>query len=108
MSINMTNPDPVLFAKALADATRQKIMQLCCCNWLSVSEIVEQIDVSQPTVSHHLAILRQAGLVETRQEGKQVFYSLDQNKVATCCGNLVIKFAPDSNIAGTKKTNAND
>ena len=62
----------------------------------------EQIDVSQPTVSHHLAILRNAGLVETRQEGKQVFYSLDQAKVATCCGNLVINFAPDSIVAGVK------
>jgi ArsR family transcriptional regulator len=102
MSVNMKKPDPVIFAKALADTTRQKIMQLCCCNWLSVTEIVEQLDVSQPTVSHHLAILRQAGLVETRQEGKQIFYTLDQDKVATCCGNLVIKFAPDSIIAGNK------
>ena len=104
----MTKPDPVLFAKALADATRQKIMQLCCCKWLSVTEIVEQLDVSQPTVSHHLAILRQAGLVETRQEGKQIFYSLDQDKVATCCGNLVIKFAPDINIAETHNANENN
>ncbi len=104
----MLKPDPVHFAKALADATRQKIMQLCCCNWLSVTEIVDQIDVSQPTVSHHLAVLRQAGLVETRQEGKQIFYTLNQDKVATCCGNLVIKFAPDSNIAGTKNTNENN
>jgi ArsR family transcriptional regulator len=59
----MNKLSPVLFAKALADATRQKIMNLCCCQWLSVNEIVEQINVSQPTVSHHLAILRTAGLV---------------------------------------------
>jgi ArsR family transcriptional regulator len=101
----MTKPDPVLFAKALADTTRQKIMNLCCCKWLSVNEIVEQINVSQPTVSHHLAILRQAGLVETRHEGKQIFYTLDQDKVATCCGNLVTKFAPDSKTAGIIKIN---
>ena len=31
--------DPVLFAKALADETRQKIMKICCCEWLSVNEI---------------------------------------------------------------------
>lgn len=97
-----TNTDPVLFAKALADSTRQQIMKLCCCKWLSVSEIVEQMDVTQPTVSHHLAILRHAGLVETRQEGKQIFYTLDQDKVAACCGNLVIKFAPQINISGVK------
>jgi ArsR family transcriptional regulator, arsenate/arsenite/antimonite-responsive transcriptional repressor len=99
MVINMTKNDPVLFAKALADATRQKIMNLCCCKWLSVSEIVEQTNVSQPTVSHHLAVLREAGLVDVRHEGKQIFYTLDQDKVATCCGNLVMKFAPDSNTA---------
>jgi ArsR family transcriptional regulator len=99
MVINMIKNDPVLFAKALADATRQKIMNLCCCRWLSVSEIVEQINVSQPTVSHHLAVLREAGLVDVRHEGKKIFYTLDQEKVATCCGNLVLKFAPDSNTA---------
>ena len=99
MAINMIINEPVLFAKALAGATRQKIMKLCCCKWLSVSEIVEQTNVSQPTVSHHLAILRDAGLVEVRHEGKQIFYTLDQDKVATCCGNLVLKFAPDSNTA---------
>jgi ArsR family transcriptional regulator len=41
--------NPVLFAKAIADETRQKIMNLVCCNSLSVNEIVEKLDVSQPT-----------------------------------------------------------
>ncbi len=71
--------DPVLFAKALADETRQKIMKICCCNWLSVNEIVEHLNVTQPTVSHHLAILREAGLVNVREDGKQTFYQLNQN-----------------------------
>lgn len=86
--------DPVLFAKAISDDTRQKIMAECCCCWLSVNEIVEKMDVSQPTVSHHLAILRDAGLVNIREEGKQTFYSLNQDQVAFCCGQLMIKFAP--------------
>jgi ArsR family transcriptional regulator len=95
--------NPVLFAKAIADETRQKIMNLVCCNSLSVSEIVEKLDVSQPTVSHHLAILREAGLVDVREEGKQTFYSLDQNRVAVCCGQLMIKFAPQTEAAETIK-----
>ena len=99
----MAIPDPVLFAKALADATRQKIMNLVCCEWLSVNEIVEQINVSQPTVSHHLAILREAGLVDVREEGKQSFYSLNQERVAFCCGQLMIKFAPETETAETVK-----
>jgi ArsR family transcriptional regulator len=92
----MTILNPVLFAKALADETRQKIMNMVCCQWLSVNEIVERINVSQPTVSHHLAVLREAGLVNVREEGKQSFYSLNQNNVAVCCGQLMLKFAPES------------
>jgi ArsR family transcriptional regulator len=94
----MTEIDAVLFAKALADDTRQKIMRMTCCKWLSVNEIVEQIHVSQPTVSHHLAILRAAGLVQVREEGKQTFYQLNQHRIASCCGKLMIKFAPEDEI----------
>ncbi|MEP6895863.1 MAG: metalloregulator ArsR/SmtB family transcription factor [Chloroflexota bacterium] len=87
--------DPVLFAKAISDDTRQKIMSECCCCELSVNEIVEKMEVSQPTVSHHLAILRDAGLVTIREEGKQTFYTLNQDRVAYYCGQLMIKFAPE-------------
>ncbi|HEX9027845.1 MAG TPA: metalloregulator ArsR/SmtB family transcription factor, partial [Anaerolineales bacterium] len=57
---------PVEFAKALADETRQQIMQLCCCQWISVGDIVDALKVTQPTVSHHLAVLKAAGLVRIR------------------------------------------
>jgi DNA-binding transcriptional ArsR family regulator len=88
--------NPVLFAKAISDETRQKIMNLCCCCSLSVNEIVEKLAVSQPTVSHHLAILREADLVIVREEGKQTFYSLNQERIAFCCGQLMVKFAPET------------
>lgn len=88
--------DPVLFAKAIADDTRQKIMSECCCCWLSVNEIVEKVGFSQPTISHHLAILRDAGLVDSREEGKQTFYTLNQERIAVCCVQIMIKFAPES------------
>lgn len=89
--------DPVLFAKAIADDTRQKIMNLLCCEWLSVNDVVERLDgnVSQPTVSHHLKILNDAGLLLRRKEGKQVYSSLDQDAVSVCCGQLMLKFAPE-------------
>ncbi|MBN2386896.1 MAG: winged helix-turn-helix transcriptional regulator [Anaerolineales bacterium] len=97
----MATTDPVLFAKALADETRQKIMTLCCCAWISVGEIVEQLQVTQPTVSHHLGVLREAGLVEAREEGKQTFYRLNQKKISACCGRLMVNFAPQDEV--TKK-----
>lgn len=91
------NVDPVLFAKALADDTRQEIMQLLCCEWLSVNEIVAALKgrVNQPTVSHHLKKLEEARLVIVRQEGRQRFYSLNQAHVTTCCGVLMRSFAPE-------------
>jgi len=88
--------DAVLFAKAIADETRQKIMSQCCCCWLSVNEIVEKVGFSQPTISHHLAILRDAGLVNIREEGKQTFYSINQERIVACCGQLMLKFAPET------------
>jgi ArsR family transcriptional regulator len=101
----MTVFDAVEFAKALADETRQKIMKLCCCEWISVTELVEQLDVTQPTVSHHLAILRDCGLVNVRHDGKQTFYSLNQERVAVCCGQLMLKFAPEVNPTNLSEKN---
>jgi ArsR family transcriptional regulator, arsenate/arsenite/antimonite-responsive transcriptional repressor len=97
----MTQSNPVEFAKAIADETRQKIMRACCCSWLSVGELVERIGVSQPTVSHHLAILREAGLVNQRHEGKQTFYTLNQGQVVSCCGQLMTVFAPEQQATET-------
>lgn len=96
-----TGPGPVEFAKAIADGTRQKIMRACCCSWLSVGELVERIEVKQPTISHHLAILREAGLVRVRHEGKQTFYTLNQNQVVSCCGELMTVFAPEQEATAT-------
>ncbi len=99
----MTINENVLFGKALADETRQEIMKLTCCQWLSVNEIVAHLNVSQPTVSHHLSVLRSADLVEVREEGKQTFYRLKQEKVVRCCGNLMVKFAPEHEMTETVK-----
>jgi DNA-binding transcriptional ArsR family regulator len=88
------------FAKALADETRQKIMNMLCCRWMSVSDVVQEVgEVSQPTVSHHLAVLKEAGLVKVRPQGKQTFYTLDQAQMASCCGRLIQVFAPESSAA---------
>ena len=91
----MNKVSPVEFAKALADDTRQQIMKACCCEWVSVSDLTERIGVSQPTVSHHLAILREAGLVDSRAEGTKTFDTLNQNRIAVCCGQLLTVFAPE-------------
>jgi ArsR family transcriptional regulator len=91
---------PITFSRALADETRQEIMRLCCSRWLSVREIVDALRVTQPTVSHHLAVLRQAQLVLVRRQGRQTFYQLNQKRVALYCGKLLARFAPDIASSG--------
>jgi ArsR family transcriptional regulator len=98
MKIKTILIDTVEFAKALADETRQKIMSLCCCEFLSVNDIVEQLDVAQPTVSHHLKILRNAGLVRSERRGKQILYTLNQERLAKGCCQVADDFAPNVEV----------
>ncbi len=81
------------FCKALSDETRQKILEMLQQREMCVSDIVESFNVSQPTVSHHLNILKNVGLVESRKQGKLVFYSINQENVDECCGMIVTKFS---------------
>ena len=91
------NQQQVLFAKALADETRQEIMTHLCCVWLNVNDLVEKMDgkVNQPTVSHHLKKLEEANLVYVREEGRFRYYTLNQEQFTVCCGLLVKNFAPN-------------
>ena len=90
--------DTVEFAKALADETRQKIMAMCCCQKVSVGDIVDALNVAQPTVSHHLKILKNAGLVKSERRGKQVLYTIDQQRLAQGCCQVAENFAPDQQV----------
>jgi len=90
--------DTVEFAKALADETRQKIMAMCCCQLVSVGDIVDALDVAQPTVSHHLKILKNAGLVRSERRGKQVLYTIDQQRLAQGCCQVAENFAPEQQV----------
>ena len=48
--------------------------------------------MSQPTISHHLGILKQFKLVTSRKEGKLVFYDINRDNLVECCGRLMAKF----------------
>lgn len=60
----------------IADPTRRHIIQALAVERLAVGELVEELGVSQPTVSKHLRVLRTAGLVETEADGQKRFYSI--------------------------------
>jgi ArsR family transcriptional regulator len=64
------------FYKSLGDQTRLKILQMLSGQEMCVCEIIDRLEMSQPAVSHHLKILRQAGLVSDSRDGKWIYYSL--------------------------------
>ncbi|MFF5791803.1 ArsR/SmtB family transcription factor [Paeniglutamicibacter sp. NPDC012692] len=62
---------------ALADPTRRQLLQSLRAESRSVGSLVESLGVSQPTVSKHLKVLREAGLVSMRADGQRRYYALE-------------------------------
>lgn len=65
--------------KALGDPTRLEIVRLLRVKSRTPSELLDHLQVAQPTLSHHLDILKRADLVETRREGQFIRYSLNMS-----------------------------
>ena len=80
------------FAKAMADETRQRILLLLQQGEMNEADIVSHFNLTQPTISHHLTLLRNANLVMTRHEGKYVFYRGNPACVTECCGEIQSRF----------------
>lgn len=90
------------FFKALSDETRVKIVHILSCGELCACEILEYFDLSQPTLSHHLGILVEAGLVSARSEGKWTHYSLKREEF-TYIEQFVNSFSHDNELCLCKK-----
>ncbi|MCL1975179.1 MAG: metalloregulator ArsR/SmtB family transcription factor [Firmicutes bacterium] len=67
--------------KALADPGRLMIVDMLSCGELCACVILKKFDITQPTLSHHMKILCDCGLVKGRKEGKWIYYSLDKTVV---------------------------
>jgi ArsR family transcriptional regulator len=63
--------------KALNDPTRREILELLKEKDLTAGEIADKFSISKPSISHHLDLLRQAGLVVSVKDGQFVYYSLN-------------------------------
>jgi len=80
---DMTDREIVRALKALADPTRFRMVQeIAAAGELSCGQLTERFDVSQPTISHHLKLLMDAGLLIQRTEGKHHYTSVDKKLVA--------------------------
>jgi DNA-binding transcriptional ArsR family regulator len=79
--------------KALSDPTRQKIVLMLEGRKRTVSEIVEFFNLSQPTISRHLSVLKNAGLVTAERRGQNVYYDVAEVKIKACCIGFFSSFA---------------
>ena len=67
--------------RALGDETRLRILKLLAGRDLYLTEIAQQLELSKPTIKHHLALLRSAGLVTITESGTVIYYSLRRNRL---------------------------
>ncbi len=74
---------------ALADPMRQDLVQLLARSELNVGEIAERVTLSRPTVSHHLNLLRRAGLVRVRKQGREMYYRLNKEPIVATLQSLL-------------------
>ena len=93
IAIRMNEKTFSKYFKAFGDPSRLKILQLLSSREMTVGQIVRAVGLSQPTISRHLAILREAEIVTDRREGQRVYYSLDKRAVETCCDGFCNRLA---------------
>lgn len=83
--------------KALNDPTRRDILDLLKERDLTAGEIAEDFEITKPSISHHLDLLKQAGLVSTERNGQFIMYSLDTTALEEATQWLFNLLNPNSN-----------
>ncbi len=90
--------------QALGQETRFKILKVLSTNSFCVCELEEILGITQPAISHHLAILRDAGLVDDSREGQWVFYKANVERIEECWHALEgILDSPIDDLAGMEE-----
>lgn len=72
--------------KVLSDESRLKIVRALAKESLCACQLLEGLGISQPTLSHHMKILTDAGIVQPRKQKTQVYYDLNKEQVSCLCG----------------------
>ena len=86
-----------LIFQTLSDYNRLGIIQFICEKERSVGEIVKETKLSQPLVSHHLRILKENGILETKRNGPFIFYYIRDKKILDAI-SLFLEIFKDSDI----------
>ncbi len=85
-------------SKAIGDESRRKIIEMLKDGELPASSIFDQFDYAAPTISRHLAVLKEAGIVNTRRNGVFIYYSLDKGILAELA-NWLSPLLPPNQVA---------
>lgn len=102
MSVDVLNYDETSLLKVLAEPLRWRIVELLAAEELCVCHLVDELDVAQPLVSHHLRILRDAGLVETSRYRYWTYYRLRPAALAEL-GSVLVALADTPRRAGQQR-----
>ena len=86
-----------LIFQTLSDYNRLVMIQFICEKERSVGEIVKETKLSQPLVSHHLRVLKENGILETKRNGPFIFYYIRDKKILDAI-NLFLEIFKDSDI----------
>lgn len=73
--------DTAKMLKAISDAKRLRIVDMLSCGDLCACKILEEFHITQPTLSHDMRVLIEAGIVKDRREGKNIYYSLNKENL---------------------------
>ncbi|AQR90453.1 ArsR/SmtB family transcription factor [Clostridium saccharobutylicum] len=84
--MKMSYEDNAKIFKALSDPSRLKILDILSCGEKCACNILEYFEFTQPTLSHHMKVLSDCGLVEVRKEGLWNYYELNMNN----CNKLTL------------------
>lgn len=80
--------------KALSDPKRLKIIDMLSCGELCACKIQEEFNITQPTLSHDMRVLKEAGLTNERREGQRILYSLNTDLLKKLQSSLTDIFEP--------------
>jgi ArsR family transcriptional regulator, arsenate/arsenite/antimonite-responsive transcriptional repressor len=75
--------------KAISDPTRREILKLLSRKDMTAGDIADRFDISKPSISHHLNVLKQAGLVTDERRGQEIIYSIDTTVFQEAMGWVV-------------------
>lgn len=82
--------------RIISDPVRVRILRLLSCREMCACDVLAQLEISQSTLSHHMKVLRQAGLIHTRKQGTWMHYTINRAAFENLQDDLTALIQPDS------------